>query len=205
MSTGSVYALVLAAGTSQRFGDDKLLALLDGKPILSHVLDTLQKARERGLIDGGVVVTRSTKRVEDLIARTDFMLIDNPDPEAGLSRSLQLGLGSLMTNFVSARGALVCTGDQPRLQLTTIESVVTAWSRGERPVARPRYLEEKESPGHPVLIGRKVWGLATTLRGDVGFGAMLKQHPDMVTTVDVPGTNPDIDTSDDLRRLAERA
>ena len=43
-------AVVLAAGAGSRFGGGKLRALLDGRPILAHVVDT---ARAAGLDLGG--------------------------------------------------------------------------------------------------------------------------------------------------------
>ena len=39
-----VSAIVLAAGAGRRFGGAKLLATLDGRPILQHVLDTIAGA-----------------------------------------------------------------------------------------------------------------------------------------------------------------
>ena len=51
-----VHALILAAGQSRRFGGGKLHALYRGRPLLSYVLDVVEAARKRGLLDGGHVV-----------------------------------------------------------------------------------------------------------------------------------------------------
>ncbi len=45
---------VLAGGVSRRFGSDKALALLDGKPLIAHVIDRL-----RGQVEVLIVVGRS--------------------------------------------------------------------------------------------------------------------------------------------------
>jgi CTP:molybdopterin cytidylyltransferase MocA len=50
------HALILAAGQGRRFGGGKLHALYRGHPLLSHVLDVVEVARKRGLLDGGHVV-----------------------------------------------------------------------------------------------------------------------------------------------------
>ena len=39
-----VTAVVLAAGAGSRFGGGKLLASLEGRPVLQHVLDRLAEA-----------------------------------------------------------------------------------------------------------------------------------------------------------------
>src|SRR4029077_4027211 len=51
--TGAVTVIVLAAGSGSRFGGGQLLAPLEGRPVLQHVLDTLAAA---GLHDVVVVV-----------------------------------------------------------------------------------------------------------------------------------------------------
>ncbi|MEO8295965.1 MAG: nucleotidyltransferase family protein [Gemmatimonadota bacterium] len=200
----TIYPIVLAAGLSHRFGSDKLVASLGEKPVLAHVLHVISQARDADLLAGGVVITGPhSPLLDSMIAASGLERLTNPDPASGLSHSLLLGLGLLADRYPQADGALVCAGDQPGIRLSTIEAIVTKWLRNETPVVRPRYLAEKEVPGHPVLIGRDVWKLASALQGDVGFGAILKKYPELVTTVDIPGPNPDIDTPDDLRRFAE--
>ena len=53
MTTRDVAAVVLAAGAGSRFGGGKLLASLDGRPVLQHVLD---RVAEAGLGDVVVVL-----------------------------------------------------------------------------------------------------------------------------------------------------
>ena len=49
----TILGAVLAGGASRRFGSDKALALLDGRPLIDHVIDRL-----RGQVDSLVVVGR---------------------------------------------------------------------------------------------------------------------------------------------------
>jgi len=52
-------AIVLAGGVSSRFGEDKGLVKLAGKPLLRHVVDSV-----RSIVDETVIVTSSAIRVE---------------------------------------------------------------------------------------------------------------------------------------------
>lgn len=203
MHPSAAYGVVLAAGRSSRFGSDKLLANLRGQPLIVHVLGVVAQAHHSKILAGGIVVTGpENEAVARHIARAGLTAIVNHQPEAGLSHSLRLGLDALVAQ-ADADAALVFAGDQPEVRSAVVEQLVAAWREGAGPFVRPRYLGSPKAPGHPVLIDREVWSLAGKLTGDAGFGPLLKQYPELVTVLDVPGTNPDIDTRDDLDRLAE--
>lgn len=61
-----VTAIIVAAGSSRRMGFDKLFALLDGKPVLSHSLRAFSECKE---VDEVLVVTRegAMDQVEKLV------------------------------------------------------------------------------------------------------------------------------------------
>ena len=61
MDQGRVAAIVLAAGAGSRFGGGKLLATVDGRPLLQHTLDRLAEA---GIDDVIVVLGADAAAVE---------------------------------------------------------------------------------------------------------------------------------------------
>jgi CTP:molybdopterin cytidylyltransferase MocA len=128
-------------------------------------------------------------------------VIENDAPALGLSRSLRLGLAALAESAAGA--ALILLGDEPRVRLETIARVIDAWHRKPGGIVRPRYADQPGAPGHPLLIDRAGWRLARALEGDSGLGPILRSHPELVTTVDLEGSNPDVDTTDDLYSLEE--
>lgn len=196
-----LHAIVLAAGQGQRFGGGKLHALYRGRPLLSHVLDVVQAARQRGLLDGGhVVVGVSDPGSAALTSSAGLNPILNDAPELGLSHSLQLGLATLTAQTDPEVGAaLIFLADQPLVRSDVIEVLVTAWREGREPMIRPRYRSHPEVPGHPVLLARPAWSQARALDGDRGFGSLLNS----TVMLDVPGNNPDVDTLADLHALEE--
>jgi CTP:molybdopterin cytidylyltransferase MocA len=52
-----------------------------------------------------------------------------------------------------------------------------------------------------VLLDRSLWPLADHLQADAGLGHLLGAGAAGVTLIDVPGSNPDVDTPADLHLL----
>lgn len=192
------HALILAAGQSRRFGGSKLQALYQGRPLLSYVLDVVQVARTRGLLDGGhIVLAADDERGLELAHAGGLDAIINHAPNLGLSHSLKLGLATLETS-PPAEAALVFLGDQPLVRLDVVEALVSVG--GDR-IVRPRYESHPDTPGHPVLLPRSIWERARQLAGDHGFRALLSSSLPGTLALDVKGENPDIDTRADLKAL----
>lgn len=196
------HALLLAAGSSTRFGSHKLLTLWRGRSLLSHVIATLTALRDRGVVSGvTAVVQDGDARVADLLRQAGVRVIWNEHADRGMAGSLQLGLRALAILTPPPEAALIFLADQPAAPAEAAEEVVRAWELGGSAVVRPRYAEAPDEPGHPVLLDRDAWGLAERLGGDEGLGRALARTPELVVHVDVDGANPDVDTPDDLSRL----
>jgi molybdenum cofactor cytidylyltransferase len=189
--------VVLAAGAGSRFGGRKLLAPLDGRPVLQHVLDALAAV---GLDEVVVVLGADAAAIEPAIRWRSERRVRNPAPERGLASSLHVGIAALPP---AVDAALVVLGDQPRVGAQAIEALLAAPADPARPVVAPRYPEDRGR--NPVLIGRPAFGLVAEATGDRGLGPLLAAHPEVVHEVPVDGSNPDVDTPGDLARLqAER-
>jgi len=197
------HALILAAGPGRRFGGGKLHATYRGHPLLSYVLDVVEVAWKRGLLDGGhVVVAADDERAMTLARARGLGTVINDAPELGLSHSVRLGVAALEARTIEEVGAaLVFLGDQPLVSIDVVEALVAAWKQGSGPIVRPRYERRPDAPGHPVLLARSIWARARRLEGDRGFGALLGSNPAEIVTIDVKGDNPDVDTRADLNAL----
>jgi len=205
--------VVLAAGRGARFGGPKLAAPLDGRPLIAHVTAAIAAARPTGArIEEVVVVTGfHAEEVERAVGGTaagpegsagvvrvapPLRVIRNPDAARGIGTSLRAGLAALESEI---EGALVVLGDQPRIVPATIEAVVDAWAAGGVQIVVPRYAGGGGS--NPVLLDWRAWPLAAGLTGDRGMAGVIAAHPELVARVDVPGSNPDVDTPEDLAAL----
>lgn len=205
MSYPVPYAVVLAAGAGARFGGGKLLAPFRGRPLVAHSALTVAQATAEGLLAGGVgVLPPGNTRLAWHLDMAGLMLVVNAQPASGLASSLQCGLRALEQASLTppAGAALIVLADQPLLKTETIARLVEGWRQHGRSV-RPRYHLHPEEPGHPVLLDRELWPLVAGLTGDQGFGSIFQQRPELVTLVDLPGGNPDVDRPEDLLQLEE--
>ena len=158
--------------------------------MLQHVLDVATEAELSPLVV--VLGTDADELLSVCRWRAEARVI-NSQPEAGIATSVRLGLTELART--DATRVVVLLGDQPFLsrdQLLTI-----AGAKGS--IVLPRY---EGRPGNPVVLDRAVWPMAATLEGDRGFSQLFAALPDQVSYLDVPGTNPDIDSPDDLAALS---
>lgn len=88
---------MLAAGNSTRFGENKLLYLLDGKPVYRYMLELLyEKQKERRLRH--IVVVSQYDEILDDVKRCfpGVQAVRNTEPEKGIAVSLRLGLSCLL-------------------------------------------------------------------------------------------------------------
>lgn len=175
-----------------RFGGNKLLAELDGRPLLQHMLDLAASLPVAPVV---AVLGRNAGELRAACRWGDELIVVNPRPDAGLSSSVRLGLAEL--EHTRADRALMLLGDQPWLRVAQVEPLLAAAT--DSPLVVPRY---QGTRGAPVLLTRAAWPLAAQLHGDQGFSQLFATHPELVTYVDVPGTNPDVDSPADLSRGA---
>ena len=200
--TPRVTAIVLAAGRATRFGSTKVLAPLDGRPVLAHVLERIAEA---GIGDLVVVLGDDAAALERAIEwPVAARRVVNPDPSRGLASSLVLGVVAARSGAGPAEpdALLIALGDQPRLSPAVITRLVAALD-GPHPFVVPRY-DDGANP-NPVLVARAGFELVEQTTGDRGLGPLLAARPELVLEVPVPGANPDVDTPDDLRALQRAA
>ena len=177
-----IAALILAAGASTRFGSPKQLARIGDRTMLVTVVDL---AREAGLNPIVAVVAPGIAVAPDVVP------IVNAQPEAGLSRSLRMGIAAMPAEVDAA---VILLGDQPTIAQAMIRAIVKA-ERNGRPVTAAR---ANGRLGPPVLLMRDGFGLTQGAIGDEGLRSMLTRNPELVTPVDVAAHAPDVDTPADL-------
>ncbi len=146
-----------------------------------------------------VVVGADAKRLREVCEPYGVRVVENPGWAEGMSTSVRAGLKALGPE---AQAAVVLLADQPLVGTGAVERLVEAFERGAK-VAVATY---GGRPRNPVLFSREVWPLLEAeLSGDEGARPFLRRHPKLLTQVpcDGVGDPADVDTAEDLRRLAE--
>jgi molybdenum cofactor cytidylyltransferase len=192
--------VILAAGAGRRFGGGKLLALLDDRPLVQHVVDAVCDWGPAAVV---AVLGHEADIAERIVDWGPAVLVRNPDPDRGLASSLVLAIGTAATIDPPLDGAFIALGDQPRVRTATFIALARAAAADGQahPIVVPRYVAEPAGVANPALLLRPAWPLVAGLTGDRGMGPVIAANPELVLRVPVPGANPDVDTPDDLRRL----
>jgi molybdenum cofactor cytidylyltransferase len=193
IEAGRTAVVVLAAGASSRFGSAKALAPFHGRPLLEHVLDVAAAFEFAEVV---VVLGHHADEIERRMRWQSQRCVHNPDPDAGLSSSLRIGLDSLGP---ASEAALIMLGDQPLVRAEVVERLLASLRPPRLPLAVPRY--RGGGGPNPLLIHRLAWPLALEARADRGLGPVLRDHADLVIEVAVEGSNPDVDSPADLAAL----
>jgi molybdenum cofactor cytidylyltransferase len=120
-----VAAVILAAGEAKRFrrspDETKLVAELDGKPIVRHVAEAALASRAHPVL---VVTGHAHEQVSSALEGLKLERIHNRDPGAGLAASLKLAVCTLPS---TARGAVILLGDMPRIAPSLIDRLIDAF------------------------------------------------------------------------------
>ncbi len=182
---GRVAGIVLAAGSSTRFGQPKLLLPWGSATLIEHVV---QQAQMTGLGALLVVVGAAGDQVAQAVAGR-ARVVHNPGWASGQSSSMQAGLNALPPD---AAAALFILADQPDVRPDVVQALIARWHTTRAPIVAPRYQGQR---GNPVLFDREVFPELMALRGDVGGRPLIAHYGQHVAWVDVDAPPPlDVDT-----------
>ena len=130
-----VYAVVLAAGASTRYGD--------APPKQTVFLPLVLAALRETTLDGVVVVSGAHE--------LDVDSVRCPEWERGAGASLRCGLAALPEE---TEAAVVVLADGPDLDPLAVDRVVESWRRDGGDVVAATYDGQRL---HPVLLARAAW------------------------------------------------
>lgn len=182
-------AILLAAGSSRRFGSPKLLAPWRGRPLWEHALAALTTTPE---VAEAIVVVAPGFAAPPAPPRCRFVV--NPEHEEGMGSSLRCGVRAAAAD---TDAFLVALADMPSVPAGLIAAMAACYRAGEKPIVVPVCGGRR---GHPVLIGAGLRDELLALRGDVGARGVLAAHPGLVATLETgdEGVLFDVDDPGDL-------
>ena len=192
-------ALLLAAGQSRRMGGpNKLLAAIDGTPMVAHVARRLLASRARPIV---AVLGNQADTVDIALGKLPVKRVRNPEFAAGLSTSLKRGIAALPSDL---DGVIVCLGDMPLISGRHLDRLIAAFNSLEgRAIIVPT---RRGKRGNPVLWSRQFFPEMTGLAGDVGAKHLIGEHAEFVAEVEMDDAAVlvDIDTPEALDAFREK-
>ncbi len=189
--------IILAAGSSRRFGQDKRSLLLSsGHTMLERTIHNASAHLQHLLVVLRHGDRAYAAKLADKVGNPSIRYYQAPDSALGMAHSLANAI-QLVEDW---QAALIILGDLPYILPTTYQAVVQQYrhSADDEPIVVPRY-EGKE--GHPVLFDHVYFGEIAELQGDRGARSIVDAHRDKVVGIEVAdsGILQDIDLPGDLK------
>jgi len=194
-----ITAIVLAAGESKRFGRNKLIEPLLGKPMIRWTVE----AAVNSIVDEVIVVLGfEAHKVRRVIEDLPCKFILNKNYSAGMSSSVKLGVKQVAGK---SEAVVIIPGDCPLIDENSINKVIEAFREKCLPIVIATYGGRR---GHPILISRELFDEVMKISEKTfGLKYVIKKYESKIFHVEVdnPGILLDIDNPEDLREAEKLA
>ncbi len=189
----------MAAGLSQRFGENKLLVEINGKSMYKHVLENVATFFKKYPDHGVGIVVSSYEDVLNYGENLNLCVVYNENANIGQSESIRLGLSVPLHSVYRDRdreAAVFLTADQPWMKSDTLERFFLEAMKTETGFLSASF---NQMPGNPVSFDEQYYPELMNLRGDEGGKRVMKRHLDDVAYFEIDASElKDVDQPEDL-------
>lgn len=193
MSGKRLYAIVLAAGSSSRFGSTKQLLPYDGAPLVRGAVRLAEQAcADRAIL----VVGHEWRKVAEACRPLQGFFVNNTGHCDGMSGSIRAGLG-VVSHVADA--LLLLLADQPLVTIEHLGELIRRWHARPDELAASRYAGVL---GPPVIFPARLFDALTALEGDRGAYRILAEERQRASIVVFEQGAVDIDLPSDVTKLA---
>jgi molybdenum cofactor cytidylyltransferase len=172
--------IILAGGSSTRFGRPKQLLKLKGKYLLDYVLSAALASELNHIV---LVLGHDHQNIlQALETRTThkrLQVVINHRYLEGQSRSLQAGLQKIRQVFPAVMFLL---GDQPLLNSNTIDHLLERFRHSGKDICVPVC---KGKRGNPTIFNRVLYDQLMAIEGDIGARDIIRANPERVLYIRV--------------------
>ncbi|MGD9722477.1 MAG: NTP transferase domain-containing protein [Pirellulales bacterium] len=201
------FAILPAAGRSQRMGQPKLLLPWRERTIVEHVVSTWVGSRVDGVV---VVVHPNDEQIAKLAAAGGAIVVRPQSAPPQMKDSVCLALAEVRARFhpTDADAWLLAPADMPGLTREPIDRLIDAFCESCTTGSAARdtiwAVASSGRRGHPVLFP---WTLAVEveqLGPDEGINSIVERHSVRTVEVGAAAIWQDLDTPEDYERLRPR-
>jgi molybdenum cofactor cytidylyltransferase len=194
-SANDIGIVILAAGTSSRFGEPKQLLQYDDKNLLQHTIDAAVNSNAKIVI---VVLGANAELISKEIDKTKVQVVGNNEWQEGMASSVRTGLSTLQKVSPSTGAVIFMVCDQPFVSSSLINNLINTHFDTGKPIVTCNY---GEAVGPPALFHKNLFDELMELKGDVGARKIIQQHSDQIATILFTEGKIDIDTKEDYEEL----
>jgi molybdenum cofactor cytidylyltransferase len=187
-----IFAIVLAAGESSRFGSTKQVTEFDGESLAGRSVRLAEDVcGERTVL----VVGNDWERVLAACSPLRGFFVRNEFYESGIASSIACGVKSVAH---TADAALLLMADQPLITADHLHALIGEWLGGSNTIVASEYAGVR---GPPVVFSAQCFDGLMNLEGDQGARPLMSDGRFSVTGLACDAAAVDIDTPDDLAKL----
>jgi molybdenum cofactor cytidylyltransferase len=190
-----VAAVVLAAGSSTRFGKPKQFALFQGETFIRRIVAA---AIEAGCAPVVAVTGEDSTQVTSELTGLSVSIAMNPGWSSGVGSSIRVGVQRAMNLAPDLDAAVLLTCDQPFVTAPVLGQLIQLRLTSDKPIIASAYAE---TLGIPALFDRSCFPDLLGLKGDSGAKKIILARPHDVVSFDFPAGAIDIDTAADYKKL----
>ena len=191
MKGKSVFAVVLAAGQSSRFGKTKQLEKYQGIPLVTRSVRLGEAVCGSSTV---LVAGNDWQRVTDICAPLAGFFVVNPGFADGLASSIECGIRSVAE---VADAVMLLLADQPLITSAHLQMLLDTWQSSRESIVASAYAG---TTGPPVIFPRRDFADLIPLSGDRGARSMIDANRERVKVIVFEPAALDIDRQSDLKR-----
>lgn len=176
-----ISSILLAAGSSTRFGSPKALAKIEDTPLIVHLQRTLLSCQVAEII---VVLGDHYKKIKPhLLNHKKVKVVYNKDYNSGQTSSFKTGLRHICKE---ALGIMLVPVDVPAVKHQTINRLIEQFLITNPPILIPTYRSQK---GHPPIFHIKVKNELMALDDSIGINSFQHRYREqaLFLAVEDPG------------------
>lgn len=190
--------IILAAGSSSRFGSIKQLLHFNNKTLLQHVID---EAVDSGAEPVIVITGSNADEISKDIEHGNIEIIYNEKWKQGMASGIVAGIKKAITLNNDIAKIIIAVCDQPFVSSSIFKELYEQQEKTVKHIVASSYAD---TIGTPALFTQKYFDALMSLQGEEGAKKILKANAEDVATIDFPQGAIDIDTQKDYDNLLDR-
>lgn len=190
--------IILASGSSSRFGSIKQLLHFNNKTLLQHVID---EAVDSGAEPVIVITGSNADEISKDIENGNIEIIYNEKWKQGMASGIVAGIKKAITLNNDIAKIIIAVCDQPFVSSAIFKQLYEQQEKTVKHIVASSYAD---TIGTPALFTQKYFDALMSLQGEEGAKKILKANAEDVATIDFPQGAIDIDTQKDYDNLLDR-